>query len=72
MFKGLIRSIRAISGKEGDKSQSPLIRTWVSLIITFVILGAGLYIILSPGYDGSVKKWAFGAVGAIIGYWLKD
>ena len=45
-------------------------REVMQIIISLVILGASLYIILSKKYDGDVQKWAFGAIGTVIGYWL--
>ncbi|HID32392.1 MAG TPA: hypothetical protein EYP24_03335 [bacterium (Candidatus Stahlbacteria)] len=48
------------------------VKVLVRIVITFIILGVGLYVILSPRYDDSTRKWAFGMVGAVIGYWLKD
>jgi len=40
-------------------------------LISLVVLGCTLYIILSGHYDDGSQKWAFGAAGSIIGYWLK-
>jgi hypothetical protein len=43
----------------------------VQIGITLLILGSALFIILSKGYADAEQKWAFGAVGTILGYWLK-
>ena len=43
---------------------------WIQIIISFIVLLAALYVILSQKYDADVQKWAFGAVGLIVGYWL--
>jgi len=40
-------------------------------IITIVLLGASLFVILSKQYDATVKHWAYGTVGTLIGYWLR-
>jgi len=40
------------------------------VLISLVVLAAALYVILSNKYEDDVKKWAFGVVGLIIGYWL--
>ena len=32
---------------------------------------ASLWIILSNRYDEDVQKWAFGAMGSILGFWLR-
>lgn len=50
---------------EGSKS-----REIMQIIISLVVLVASLYIILSKKYDNDVQKWAFGAIGTVIGYWL--
>lgn len=72
MFKDLMANLGIVVGRGDGKRPPPLVKAWVSIIITFLVLGVGLYVILSPGYDDSVKKWAFGVVGAIIGFWFKD
>ena len=41
------------------------------IVISLTVLGAGLTVILSHGYDESVQRWAFGVVGLILGSWLK-
>ena len=47
-------------------------RLTVRILISLVVLGASLYIILKDSYSPSSQKWAFGSVGTILGYWLKD
>jgi hypothetical protein len=42
-----------------------------SIVVSIAVLGAGLYIILSKEYETDSQKWAFGAVGTILGYWLR-
>lgn len=42
----------------------------VQIAITIVVLGAALYIILGGSSDNDTQNWAFGAAGAIVGYWL--
>jgi hypothetical protein len=44
----------------------------MSCVISLVVLSAALLVILSVKYDEGSKKWAYGAVGAIMGYWLSD
>lgn len=40
------------------------------ILISLVVLGSGLYVILSNKYPTDTQKWAFGIVGLIVGYWL--
>jgi hypothetical protein len=39
--------------------------------VTVVIGLAALFVILSELYEPDSRKWAFGALGTVIGYWLK-
>jgi hypothetical protein len=39
-------------------------------IITLLFLIVSFWIILSNRYDDDVQKWAFGAMGSILGFWL--
>jgi cytochrome bd-type quinol oxidase subunit 2 len=64
----LVGSSRLRARGEGG-SQSPA-RTIMQIVISVFVLFAGLYIILSNGYDEGVQKWAFGAIGTLLGYWL--
>ncbi|MCA9280887.1 MAG: hypothetical protein KDA30_02490 [Phycisphaerales bacterium] len=48
------------------------LRRWMMVVVTIIVLGVSLYVILSDGQDEGSKKWAFGAVGTIMGFWLKQ
>lgn len=39
-------------------------------VISLAILSSCLWIVLSRRYEDAEKKWAFGAIGTVIGYWL--
>jgi len=39
--------------------------------LTVAVLAAGLYIILSRQFSAESEKWAYGAIGALLGFWLK-
>ena len=54
----------------GSVFESSSTREIMQIIITLVILSASLYIILSKKYDADVQKWAYGAIGTVVGYWL--
>jgi len=41
------------------------------VVISIVILSSGIYIIMHDSYSDAVVKWAIGAVGVVIGYWLR-
>ena len=40
-------------------------------IVTTILMLASLWIILSNRYDEDVQKWAFGAMGSVLGFWLR-
>jgi hypothetical protein len=46
-------------------------RTAMQAGISVVILGAGLWVILSGHYTTDSERWASGAIGTVMGYWLK-
>jgi len=40
------------------------------VVVSIAVLGAALYVVLSGSYAEAAQKWAFGAIGTILGYWL--
>ena len=46
-------------------------RRLMQIVISLVVLGAGLWVILSARYDADAQRWAAGANGTVVGYWLK-
>jgi hypothetical protein len=58
-----------------EKQNEYLRRVRVQLIcqvlLTVVMVSAGLYILLSGNYSDSLCEAASGWVGAVIGYWLR-
>jgi predicted transporter len=44
------------------------IRLLMAVLISVVLMGAGLYILLSDSSNSDLQK---AAIGVIIGYWLK-
>ncbi len=47
------------------------LNAYVRIFVSLLVVGAALYVILSKGYGDAEQKWAFGAVGTGLGYWLK-
>jgi hypothetical protein len=43
----------------------------VRIVVSLIVLGAGLYVILHSGFEADDKKWGYGIVGTVVGYWLK-
>ena len=46
-------------------------RSLMQVAISLVVLGAGLWVILSGHYATDSERWASGAIGTVMGYWLK-
>ena len=46
-------------------------RLVMQIAISTVILAAGLWVILSGHYGADAERWASGAIGTVMGYWLK-
>jgi hypothetical protein len=40
-------------------------------IVSLAVLGAALFILLTHGFGPDSKRWAYGSVGMVVGYWLK-
>lgn len=49
-------------------------RAWFRLIVqtvlSFILLAAGLYLLLSQDYGEDLQKIGSGFIGTVIGYWL--
>lgn len=41
------------------------------LVISAILLVAALFVILTKKYPPQDKHWAYGALGTIVGFWLK-
>jgi hypothetical protein len=41
-----------------------------AVAVTIPVLGCALYVIVAPVYGEAEKKWAYGAVGTLLGFWL--
>ena len=46
-------------------------RLVMQIAISVVVLGAGLWVILTGHYAAGAERWAAGAIGTVMGYWLK-
>lgn len=54
-----------------NKAKTENQQKWMAVGVTVVLGSAALFVVLSKQYDQDSLKWAFGALGTIIGYWLK-
>ena len=46
-------------------------RLAMQIALSVVVLVAGLWVILSGHYRPDAERWASGAIGTVMGYWLK-
>jgi hypothetical protein len=58
--------------EEFDSKSYKRSRTFMAMVISIIVLGSALYILLSKGFDSDSEKWAIGAIGTIVGFWLKE
>jgi hypothetical protein len=66
-LKLLHRRVQLSAHKAKTENQ----QKWMAVGVTVVLGSAALFVVLSKQYDQDSLKWAFGALGTIIGYWLK-
>jgi hypothetical protein len=57
----------AARSRAADDSVRPVMQIAVSI----VMLAAGLWVMLSGHYGADAMHWASGAIGTVVGYWLK-
>ena len=39
--------------------------------ISSIVLAVALFVVLRDGYPDATTKWAYGAIGLVLGYWLR-
>jgi hypothetical protein len=57
--------------KERYELRSRAVKLGMQVLVTFILLMAGLHVILLGQYSPDVQKWAYGIVGSVVGYWIK-
>jgi hypothetical protein len=43
----------------------------MQIVLSLIVVGAGLHMILSGRYDAGNQHWAYGIIGTVLGFWLK-
>ena len=46
-------------------------RLRMQVVLTLALGGAAIWIIMGTEYGPDDKKWAYGTLGTVVGYWLK-
>jgi hypothetical protein len=47
-------------------------RKVMAIIVSLVVLASSLWVVLSGKYGDAPQKWGFGAIGTILGFWLRS
>ena len=68
---GNVVSSTKLSGERTTVSKKEIIHFLFAMLISLVVLISALYVLLSQGFEATTEKWATGAIGTMIGYWLK-
>lgn len=45
-------------------------RAVMQVVVSLIVLAAGLFVVLKGGYSETVEKFMTGLIGTVIGYWL--
>jgi Na+-transporting NADH:ubiquinone oxidoreductase subunit NqrD len=48
------------------------VRTFMRSIVSLSVLGVSFFVILQKRYTEKDKRWAYAAVGTVLGYWLNN
>jgi hypothetical protein len=61
--------------RQGEFADLPepliMIRNLMQIAVSIIVLIAALFVVLGRRYMPQEKHWAYGAVGTILGFWLK-
>jgi hypothetical protein len=68
--KQLAEAARTHASVVATKSSPP--QNLMQILVSMCILIAGLWMILAGRYEPKDKQWAMGAVGTVVGFWLKQ
>ena len=63
--------ISSVAPEDQARSFVLLIMLAMPIIVSITVLVSRLYVIIAHSYSIEDKKWAYGVVGTIIGYWLR-
>ena len=48
------------------------VKLWMRVAVSLLVLIVSLYVVVNPHSQSDQQKWAFGAIGTLLGYWLKS
>jgi uncharacterized membrane protein len=70
LIGGMVFAVTSIETTEAAPIGPSNFVTGFRAVITLLVLVSALFVILSRKYGGSDRKWAYGAIAAIIAFWL--
>lgn len=59
-----------ITAQEFTRRQQ-IVALRMMIAISLIVLTSSLFVVLSGRYDDATRKWAFGSVGLVVGFWLR-
>jgi hypothetical protein len=68
----VMKTGRDVALTTGGGLGSEDVRLIMMVIVSLLVLAGALYVILWGGYPDGTQKWAFGAVGTVVGFWLNE
>jgi hypothetical protein len=68
---GILLLTRPIRPRMGAARGQDAARPIMQIVVSAVLLAAGLWVMLSGNYGADAMHWASGAIGTVVGYWLK-
>lgn len=70
-YSELLLAIRSIEAR--PHVRAPTRSTFImQVVISLAVLGSALYVVVAlKDAEISLKDWAYGAIGTIVGFWLK-
>lgn len=64
-------TLPAVNDQVGHWLSADLVRLLMSVLVSLVMLGVGIYILLHGEANADLQKAATGWIGLVIGYWLQ-
>jgi len=52
-------------------SRADLVNLIIRASISSIVLAVALFVVVLDGYPDATIKWAYGAIGLVLGYWLR-
>ncbi|MBP2498385.1 hypothetical protein ABID82_005071 [Methylobacterium sp. PvP062] len=57
--------------RDDVKFNATFVKNVMQPLVSLIVLAVAFWIILSDIYDAEHKQWAYGAIGTVVGFWIK-